>query len=77
MPEQTLLDFADHGHVGDLLPTDGGNSAATLLGFERARVDVRALAVQLQEEGADAFVQSWDRLISSIDARGTDLLVSA
>jgi len=29
MPEQTLLDFADHGEIGDLLPADGGNADQT------------------------------------------------
>ena len=26
MPEETLLDFADHGEIGELLPADGGDA---------------------------------------------------
>jgi transaldolase len=76
MPEETLLDFADHGAIGELLPADGGDAEATLARFERAGVDVSALAAQLQKEGADSFVQSWDELMACIAAK-SDLLVSA
>jgi transaldolase len=69
MPEATLLDFADHGAIGELLPADGGDSAAVLSGFENAGVDVSKLAVQLQEEGAEAFVKSWNDLMQVIDAK--------
>jgi transaldolase len=77
MPEQTLLDFADHGSLGELLPADGGNSAGTLYAFEQARVDVFDLAQQLQKEGAAAFVQSWESLISCLEAKSNELTVGA
>jgi transaldolase len=76
MPEQTLLDLADHGEVGELLPADGGDAEATLARFAQAGVDVGALAAQLQKEGADAFVQSWNELLASIATKG-ELLTSA
>ena len=76
MPEETLLDFADHGSIGELLPADGGDAEATLARFADAGVDVAALAKQLQEEGAAAFVQSWDELMACIAAK-SDLLVGA
>jgi transaldolase len=69
MPEQTLLEFADHGEIGELLPADGGNSDATLYAFEQARVDVYELANQLQKEGAESFVQSWNDLMACIEAK--------
>jgi transaldolase len=70
MPEETLLDFADHGEIGELLPADGGDAEATLARFAQAGVDVGALASQLQRDGADAFVQSWNELLASIAAKG-------
>jgi transaldolase len=73
MPEQTLLDFADHGEIGDLLPADGGNSEATLYAFEQARVDVFELANQLQREGAESFEQSWNDLMACLEAKGGQL----
>ena len=69
MPEATLLDFADHGEIGTLLPADGGDSEATFARFTNAGVDVTALAAQLQKEGAQAFVQSWNELMECIAAK--------
>jgi transaldolase len=69
MPEATLLDFADHGEIGQLMPADGGDAEATLQRFAQAGIDVNALALKLQIEGADSFVQSWNELLACIDAK--------
>jgi len=66
MPDKTLLAFADHGRVGEPLPADGGDAEQVLGEFEQAGIDVRALAAQLQKEGAEAFSKSWNDLIDSI-----------
>jgi transaldolase len=66
MPEPTLLAFADHGEVGDLLPADGGNAELVLKEFDEAGIDVKALAARLQEEGKQSFNKSWEELLSSI-----------
>jgi transaldolase len=67
MPEPTLLAFADHGEIGELFPSDGGNAEQVLSEFGEAGIDVEALAARLQEEGKEAFVKSWDELLKSID----------
>jgi transaldolase len=66
LPEKTLLAFGDHGVVGDFLPSDGGNVEEVVARFVEAGVDVDSLAARLQQEGADAFVASWDELIENI-----------
>ncbi|MGZ3620125.1 MAG: transaldolase [Candidatus Binataceae bacterium] len=66
MPENTLKALADHGEIGAMLPHDGGNAEAELAEFTKAGVDIDALAEQLQREGADAFVKSWDDLLACI-----------
>ncbi|HVO55709.1 MAG TPA: transaldolase [Solirubrobacterales bacterium] len=66
MPENTLLAFADHGEVGDLVPADGGNCELVLKEFADAGIDVVALATRLQEEGKQSFNKSWEDLLSSI-----------
>jgi transaldolase len=38
MPEKRLEAFADHGTVGDLLPTDGGDADEVLAEFGRAGI---------------------------------------
>jgi transaldolase len=55
MPEATLKALATHTDLGELLPTDGGNSEDVLGHFAEAGVDIDALAVQLQSEGAESF----------------------
>jgi transaldolase len=69
MPEPTLLAFADHGQVGDLMPADGGGSEALLKEFEAAGIDVDALAARLQAEGKESFNKSWEELLKSISSQ--------
>jgi transaldolase len=69
MPEATLLDFAHHGALGELLMADADDAEATLVRFAAAGVDVSALALQLQQEGAESFVKSWNELMQVIEAK--------
>jgi transaldolase len=73
MPEGTLKALADHGAIGDMLPADGGDAEEVLAQFARAGVDVAALATELQDEGAKAFVNSWHELMEVIAAKSADL----
>ncbi len=73
MPDQTLEAFADHGEVGEPLPTDGGDSAAILDRFTKAGVDVVALATQLQSDGAKSFVDAWKELMDRIETQSSSL----
>ncbi len=63
IPDKTLKAFADHGEVGDPLPTDGGDSASVLAAYEAAGFDVAALGAKLQVDGAASFVASWHELL--------------
>jgi transaldolase len=69
MPEPTLLAFADHGEVGDLVPADGGNAEQVLTEFDQAGIDVKALAARLQDEGKSSFNASWEELLKSISSQ--------
>ncbi len=66
LPEKTLLALSRIDHLPPPMPTDGGDSLQTLAEFQRAGVDVDALALRLQQEGADAFVKSWNHLMKTI-----------
>jgi transaldolase len=67
MPDSTLHAFADHGVAPPrCLPADGGDADEQLARFAAAGVDVDAWAADLQQAGADAFVASWQSLLSSI-----------
>src|SRR5262249_60937547 len=51
MPEATLLAFAEHGQIGDLLAADGRAGEDMLKRIGVAGVDVDALAADLQIKG--------------------------
>jgi transaldolase len=69
MPEGTLKALADHGEIGAVLPPDGGDAEEVLARFGEAGIDVDALAERLQEEGAAAFVKSWNELLAVIASK--------
>lgn len=73
MPESTLLAFADHGMVGELMRPDGGDAEVVLGRVGQAGIDVDALAGQLQREGAESFVTSWKDLLSCIKSKSAAL----
>ena len=73
MPENTLKAFGDHGEVSGVLPTDGGDAETVLAQFGRAGIDIPALAARLQDEGAKAFVKSWEELMAVIETKSDTL----
>ncbi len=73
MPEKTLHAFADHGVVDDMLPPDGGDAEEMMDKLTQAGVDYDGLAAQLQTEGAESFVNSWNELLTCIDGKSEAL----
>jgi transaldolase len=73
MPENTLHALADHGELHGVMATDGGTAETTLSAFEKAGVDIDALALKLQKDGAKAFVESWKQLLERIDEQSNKL----
>ncbi|HZP03078.1 MAG TPA: transaldolase family protein, partial [Terriglobia bacterium] len=73
MPETTLKALAGHAELGSILPADGGDCEEVLARFAKAGIDVDALAARLQDEGAKAFVKSWNELLAVIDSKAAVL----
>jgi transaldolase len=73
MPESTLMAFANHGVVGAMMDPTGGDAEATLAEFTRAGIDIDALALKLQQDGAAAFVKSWKDLLQQIESKSKAL----
>ncbi len=73
MPEKTLKALADHGELAGTLPSDGGDCEEVLTEFGKAGIDIDALAAKLQDDGAKAFVSSWNELIAVIASRSAAL----
>jgi len=66
LPEKTLLAFADHGRPGQVMPLHEAQTQELLDRFAQAGIDIEALARQLQQDGATAFVNSWRALLARI-----------
>ena len=73
MPENTLRAFADHGKVTGTMRQDGADAGATLAMLSDHGINVESLASRLQHDGAEAFVNSWQRLLQRIDEKSRAL----
>ena len=69
MPEATLNAFVEHGEVGSIMSADGTAAEKLLTQFSQAGINVDSLAVRLQDEGAKAFVESWNDLLAVIESK--------
>ena len=73
MPEGTLKALAEPDNVGTTMAANGGDCEEVLARFASAKVDVKALAAQLQDEGATSFVSSWNDLMRVIGSKSDAL----
>jgi len=73
IPEKTLRAFADHGELIGPMAEDGGDAEKVLAQFGATGIDIDALAAQLQHEGAQSFVKSWQELMRRISEKSEAL----
>ncbi|WP_297927988.1 transaldolase family protein, partial [Metallibacterium sp.] len=66
MPEKTLLAALDHGTFDAPMATTGDAHERELQRFAALGLAVEPLGQTLQQEGAAAFVASWNSLLQSI-----------
>jgi transaldolase len=66
IPEKTLRAFAEHGELRGVMAEDGGDAEAVLARFMQSGIEIDALAKELQRDGAQAFVKSWQELLQRI-----------
>jgi transaldolase len=72
IPEKTLLSFSKDGALSSVMSIDGVDAESELLEFAIEDIDVGVLADQLQQEGADAFTQSWNDLLAVIEQKSRE-----
>jgi transaldolase len=77
MPEKTLLAWADHGSIGQLLAPQDTDADRVLEQCRQQGVDIDELGARLQQEGADAFVASWRELLGRIASKCPELAQNA
>jgi transaldolase len=73
IPEKTLRAFAERGTLEGTMAADGGDAETQLARFAKAGIDIDALAIRLQQEGARAFVKSWQHLLQAIGDKSVAL----
>ena len=73
MPENTSKALDDHGEITEIVAADGGDYDTVLDQFATAGIDIYDLAAKLQDEGAKAFVSSWNDLMNVIVSKSSKL----
>jgi transaldolase len=73
MPENTLKALADHGEITQIMAADGSDYDTVLDQFATAGIDIYDLAAKLQDEGAKAFVSSWNDLMNVMASKSSKL----
>src|SRR5947209_298062 len=67
MPLKTLESFRDHGRVRLSIEEDLPQAQAVLAALQAARIDYERVTNQLQEEGVQKFIDSFDKLLQCIE----------
>ncbi len=76
IPEKTLLAFAEHGKISNVLTNDLSSVEAmeeVIAEFNHEGVNDEVLAEELQREGTEAFAKSWNDLIACITSKSSSL----
>ncbi|HEX7639598.1 MAG TPA: transaldolase [Burkholderiaceae bacterium] len=77
LPDRTLRAFGAQGRVGEVLPRDGGYAEQVIDEFRREGVDVDALALKLQKDGAESFSKSWNALVGGLTEKVAKLTATS
>src|SRR5262249_14680270 len=73
VPPQTLAAFREHGEVRRSLDENIDLAQRQLKQLAEAGVDLRQVTQQLEVEGVDAFVKSFDSLLAALDKNAKDI----
>ena len=68
-PLDTIKAFADHGIVKRTIDQDVSSARETLSSLKAAGVNYDAATAQLEREGVDAFIKSFDDLLKALDEK--------
>ncbi len=73
LPEATLEAFADHGALERTVDVDMDGADDVWSGLANVGIDMDEVADQLEREGVDAFIKSFDELIEALDTKAAQL----
>lgn len=67
MPEATLRAVADHGHItGDTITGRMSEALMQLKRLDELGIDLNAITDELESNGVEKFIVSWDELLASV-----------
>jgi transaldolase/glucose-6-phosphate isomerase len=69
VPPETLEAFKDHGTVGNTLPEGFDEAAVVLEKLAEVGVDIDNITRRLQDDGVEAFIDSYEKLLAQIEAK--------
>jgi len=75
MPPATYDAFRDHGTVARTLDEDVENALACLSALPELGIDLGAITDQLEIDGVNAFIQSFETLLAALEAKTRTLTV--
>ena len=73
LPEDTLEAFADHGTLSRTIDTDVAGADGVWRALADVGVDMEEVSAQLEREGVDAFMKSFDGLIDALEQKSVEL----
>jgi len=73
LPEPTLEAFADHGVLDRTVDADMATADEIWDGLANVGIDMDVVADQLEREGVDAFIKSFDELIEALETKASEL----
>ena len=73
MPESTLEAFADHGTVERTVDQNYDEADRVWHALAEVGVDMDDVSAQLEREGVDSFMKSFDGLIDTLEAKAAEL----
>ena len=73
MPENTMTAFRDQGEVQETVRADQDFWDEVLERLKRLGIDLDAVMMQLEDEGVQKFVDSYDELLADLDAKAAAL----
>ena len=74
VPPKTLHAFRDHGHARVTLTENVAQAEADIARLPDFGIDLDAITEKLQDDGVDAFAESYDKLLAALKTKRQDVL---
>jgi transaldolase len=77
MPAKTIQAFLDHGVVKRTVDSDLEQAKDVMLDLEAAGISIDAITDQLENEGIDSFIKSFETLLAGVEGKRASLTAAA